>query len=266
MSLNQLLGIELPIIQAPMAGVQGSAMAVAVSNAGGLGSLPCAMLGLDALRQELSAIQAQTRQPYNVNFFCHAPPQPDAEREAAWRATLGPYYAQHGIDVAVDMQGYTRQGRIEIFAARAAPVQVAFLSYVGTTALPAMDYLIADARALTPAARGQVTECVAWMPDSFMPYDGRRIIGTVGQLQFEVIQHRLESEYNAKCRYEPVNLYKACWVHSSDPKAMDEFLERRKRDIAADSEGALVFLAETSWVLQTAQENFPKIEFRFTSE
>lgn len=100
MSLNQLLGIELPIIQAPMAGVQGSAMAVAVSNAGGLGSLPCAMLGLDALRQELSAIQAQTRQPYNVNFFCHAPPQPDAEREAAWRATLGPYYAQHGIDVA----------------------------------------------------------------------------------------------------------------------------------------------------------------------
>jgi len=100
MSLKQLLGIELPIIQAPMAGVQGSAMAVAVSNAGGLGSLPCAMLGLDALRQELAAIQAQTRQPYNVNFFCHAPAQPDAARESAWRAMLGPYYAQHGIDGA----------------------------------------------------------------------------------------------------------------------------------------------------------------------
>jgi len=85
---------------------------------------------------------------------------------------------QHGIDVAVDMQGYTRQGRIEIFAARAAPIQVAFLSYVGTTALPEMDYLIADARVLTPAARGQLTERVAWMPDSFMPYDGRRIIGS----------------------------------------------------------------------------------------
>ncbi|HNG89563.1 MAG TPA: peptide chain release factor 3, partial [Saprospiraceae bacterium] len=96
--------------------------------------------------------------------------------------------------------------------------------------------------------------------------DGRRIIGTVGQLQFEVIQHRLESEYGAKCRYEPVNLHKACWVHSDDPKAMQEFLERRKRDIAKDSEGATVFLAETAWVLQTAQENFPKIEFRFTSE
>ena len=96
--------------------------------------------------------------------------------------------------------------------------------------------------------------------------DGRRIIGTVGQLQFEVIQHRLESEYNAKCVYEAVNLHKACWVHSDDKKAMEEFLDRRKRDIAIDSEGATVFLAETAWVLQTAQENFPKIEFRFTSE
>ncbi len=74
MTLQQLLGIELPIIQAPMAGVQGSALAVAVSNAGGLGSLPCAMLSLDAIRNELAAIKAQTGKPFNVNFFCHAPP------------------------------------------------------------------------------------------------------------------------------------------------------------------------------------------------
>lgn len=71
--------------------------------------------------------------------------------------------------------------------------------------------------------------------------DGRRIIGTVGQLQFEVIQHRLESEYNAKCRYEGVSLHKACWVSSDDPKAMAEFLDRRKRDIAKDSEGQWCF-------------------------
>ena len=96
--------------------------------------------------------------------------------------------------------------------------------------------------------------------------DGRRIVGTVGQLQFEVIQHRLESEYNAKCRYEPVSLFKACWVHCDDTKAMQDFMDRRKRDIAVDSEGNTVFLAETAWILQTAQENFPKIEFRFTSE
>ena len=86
MTLQQLLGIELTIIQAPMAGVQGSALAVAVSEAGGLGSLPCAMLGMEALRQELAAIRAQTSKPFNVNFFCHAAPRPDPAREAGWRA------------------------------------------------------------------------------------------------------------------------------------------------------------------------------------
>ena len=77
MTLQQLLGTELPIIQAPMAGVQGSALAVAVSNAGGLGSLPCAMLSPDAMRSELAAIRAQTAKPFNVNFFCHTPPAPE---------------------------------------------------------------------------------------------------------------------------------------------------------------------------------------------
>ncbi|WP_395685320.1 NAD(P)H-dependent flavin oxidoreductase [Caenimonas koreensis] len=98
MTLQELLGIELPIIQAPMAGVQGSALAVAVCNAGGLGSLPCAMLSLDALRSELMAIKAQTSKPFNVNFFCHTPPVPSAEREATWRATLAPYFNEFGID------------------------------------------------------------------------------------------------------------------------------------------------------------------------
>ena len=76
MKLQQLLGIELPIVQAPMAGVQGRALAVAVSNADALSSLPCAMLGPDAMRKELAAIKAQTRKPFNVNFFCHAAPTP----------------------------------------------------------------------------------------------------------------------------------------------------------------------------------------------
>ena len=98
MTLQSLVGVELPIIQAPMAGVQGSALAVAVSSAGGLGSLPCALLGPDALRTELAAIRAQTVKPFNVNFFCHTPPSPSAEREAAWRATLAPYYEEFGLD------------------------------------------------------------------------------------------------------------------------------------------------------------------------
>jgi nitronate monooxygenase len=96
--LQSLLGVELPIIQAPMAGVQGSALAVAVSNAGGLGSLPAAMLTPDTLRKELAAVRAQTDKPFNVNFFCHTPPIPSAERETAWRATLAPYYQELGLD------------------------------------------------------------------------------------------------------------------------------------------------------------------------
>ncbi len=98
--MTSFLGTALPIIQAPMAGSQGSALAVAVGNAGGLGSLPSALLGVDALRAELGAVRAGTRRPYNVNFFCHTPPTPSAEREAAWRAALAPYYEEYGIDPA----------------------------------------------------------------------------------------------------------------------------------------------------------------------
>ena len=86
--LQTLLDIELPVIQAPMAGVQVGALAIAVSNAGGLGSLPCAMLSLDAMRSELAAIKAQTTRPFNVNFFSHTTPPADAERDAAWRTAL----------------------------------------------------------------------------------------------------------------------------------------------------------------------------------
>jgi nitronate monooxygenase len=97
-TLQQMLGIELPIIQAPMAGSQGSALAIAVSNAGALGSLPCAMLTPDAIRAELAAITAKTSKPYNVNFFCHTPPAPSVDREAKWKSTLAHFYREFGID------------------------------------------------------------------------------------------------------------------------------------------------------------------------
>jgi len=108
MTLQTLLGIELPIIQAPMAGVQGSALAVAVSNTGALGSLPCAPLSLEDLRKELAAIRAQTAKPVNVNFFCHASPTPSAEREAIWRAKLAPYYQEFGLDIRAIPEGSGR--------------------------------------------------------------------------------------------------------------------------------------------------------------
>jgi nitronate monooxygenase len=108
MILQQLLETPVPIIQAPMAGVQGSALTVAVCNGGGLGSLPCAMLGVDALRKELAAITAQTTRPFNVNFFCHTQPEPSVDRERAWQAALAPYFAEFGIDPNAIPEGAVR--------------------------------------------------------------------------------------------------------------------------------------------------------------
>lgn len=106
--LLDLLGIELPIIQAPMAGANGSAMAIAVAEAGGLGSLPCAMLDVDKVRAEIGVIRQQTAKPLNVNFFCHRPAAPDPERAAAWKARLAPYYRELGLDEAAEAPAVNR--------------------------------------------------------------------------------------------------------------------------------------------------------------
>lgn len=100
MNAQEVFGIQLPLIQAPMAGVQASALTIAVSQAGGLGSLPCAMLTHDALRTELAVIATSGIKAYQINFFAHTPPVPDAAREAAWREVLAPYYREFGIDAA----------------------------------------------------------------------------------------------------------------------------------------------------------------------
>ena len=97
-------------------------------------------------------------------------------------------------------------------------------------------------------------------------FNGRKIIGTVGQLQFEVIQYRLENEYNARCRWEPLHLYKACWIESDDEKDLENFKKRKYQYMAKDREGRDVFLADSGYVLQMAQEDFKNIKFHFTSE
>lgn len=93
-----LLGIELPIIQGPLAGVTGPAMVIATCNAGGLGSMPAAMLDVEQLRQAMTAIREQTDKPFNVNFFCHQPPAFDEQRAEAWKQRLKPYYQELGVD------------------------------------------------------------------------------------------------------------------------------------------------------------------------
>ena len=97
MDLAHILGTEFPLIQAPMAGVQDSRLAIAVSQAGALGSLPGAMLGPQALRAELAVLRAHTSCAFNVNFFCHATPREDRQRQRLWEQLLAPYFAEFGI-------------------------------------------------------------------------------------------------------------------------------------------------------------------------
>ncbi len=97
-------------------------------------------------------------------------------------------------------------------------------------------------------------------------FNNRKIIGTVGQLQFEVIQYRLENEYGAKCRWEPLSLYKACWIESDDEQELEAFKKRKYQYMAHDREGRDVFLADSGYVLQMAQQDFKHIRFHFTSE
>ncbi|MEY2690660.1 MAG: hypothetical protein RL375_4860 [Pseudomonadota bacterium] len=103
----QALGLDLPIIQAPMAGSQGVALALAVCHAGGLGSLPCALLNLVQQREAVAALRAGlgdgSRRPFNLNYFCHRPPTPDEAREAAWRAVLAPYFAELRLDASASV-------------------------------------------------------------------------------------------------------------------------------------------------------------------
>lgn len=96
--------------------------------------------------------------------------------------------------------------------------------------------------------------------------NNRKIIGCVGALQFEVIEHRLEHEYGAKCRYEPVSLHKACWISSDDDTELEKFKDMKLNSLAEDKDGKLVFLADSAWALQMAQEQYPKVQFHFKSE
>ena len=109
-----------------------------------------------------------------------------------------------------------------------------------------------------------MNECVAQL--FVNQFNNRKIIGTVGQLQFEVIQYRLENEYNAKCRWEAANLYKACWIESDDDAELEEFKKRKFQYMAKDREGRDVFLADSGYILQMAQQDFKHIRFHFTSE
>jgi nitronate monooxygenase len=105
----ELVSIDLPIIQAPMAGANDSAMVVQVCNAGGLGSLPCAMLDADKVRSEILTIRKRTNRPFNLNFFCHTPTETDRDREKAWKQKLAVYYEEFGLDITASVSAVSRE-------------------------------------------------------------------------------------------------------------------------------------------------------------
>jgi peptide chain release factor 3 len=94
----------------------------------------------------------------------------------------------------------------------------------------------------------------------------RKLVGTVGELQFEVIQYRLENEYGAKCRWVPLNYTKACWITAENPTKLTEFIRLKGNQIAYDKDMNPVFLAESDWMLRMNQQNNPDIQFHLTSE
>ncbi|MEK6796497.1 MAG: peptide chain release factor 3 [Spirochaetota bacterium] len=94
----------------------------------------------------------------------------------------------------------------------------------------------------------------------------RKVVGTVGRLQFDVITYRLEHEYGAKCRFEPLNFFKACWITSSNEKQLADFMSYKASHIGTDKDENTVFFAESEWMLNHYRENYPDIEFHFTSE
>ena len=112
--LRQLVGIEYPILLAPMAGPGTAELAIAVSEGGGLGSLPCAMLSPEEIKAQVQVIQQRTSRPFNLNFFCHKPPKADAQRGDAWKSRLAPYYREFGLDPSAPVQPASRTPFAEI--------------------------------------------------------------------------------------------------------------------------------------------------------
>ncbi|SDB59665.1 Nitronate monooxygenase [Bauldia litoralis] len=147
--LLDLFGVEVPIVQAPMAGPMFSDMVIAVAEAGGRGSLPCATMGTDQLRTEFAA--QGTTKPINVNFFCHAPPTFDAGQEAAWRGRLESYYAELGLDPAAPVPRSSRTPFDEEACAVVEELRPEVVSFHYAVRVPVIAAGgIADARGISP--------------------------------------------------------------------------------------------------------------------
>ena len=165
LELLDLIGIDLPIIQAPMAGANGSAMAIAVSEAGGLGSLPCALLNADKARAEIGVIRQQTSKPVNMNFFCHAAAMPDPDRAAAWQHHLTAYYEELGLDASATAPAFNRAPFDEAMCEIVEDLKPEVVSFhFGLPAKPLLDRVkVANCRVLSSAT---TVEEARWLEDN----------------------------------------------------------------------------------------------------
>ena len=163
--LLDLIGIDLPIIQAPMAGANGSAMVIAVSEAGGLGSLPCAILDAVKARAEIGVIRQQTAKPVNVNFFCHEPAAPDQDRDTAWKRHLAAYYEELGLDASVSAPAVNRAPFDEAMCEIVEDTKPEVVSFhFGLPAKPLLERVkAADSRVLSSAT---TVEEARWLEDN----------------------------------------------------------------------------------------------------
>jgi nitronate monooxygenase len=149
---------KIPLVQAPMAGAQGPDLAIAVCRAGGLGSLPSAMLTPDLLREQIAAVRGKTEAPFNVNFFCHAEPAPDPAIEARWRARLAPYYAEAGVDPSGIRMGPARAPFDEAMCAVVEEARPAVVSFHFGLPHPGLLARVKAAGALTLSSATTVAE------------------------------------------------------------------------------------------------------------
>jgi peptide chain release factor 3 len=100
----------------------------------------------------------------------------------------------------------------------------------------------------------------------YQQHGSKKVVGVVGDLQFEVIQYRLKNEYGASCEFVPKDIYKACWITSNDKKKLTEFIRFKSQNVFTDKDDHLVFLAPSEWLLKVTQEANPEITFHTTSE
>src|SRR5260370_5038683 len=160
-----LFKTEFPIVQAPMAGVMDAELVIAAAQGGALGSLPCAMLSAEKAREQVNIIRQRVSAPVNMNFFCHTPVDADPAREAGWKARLGPYYKELGLDPAAPVNAANRAPFDEAMCALVEELKPEVVSFHFRLPDPAMVRRVKAAGSLVMSSATIVREAI-WLEEN----------------------------------------------------------------------------------------------------